>query len=97
MLLFVLWVSSAWKKSQGAEGVSHGVKDARLTQTYSFLPASWAGDTHKETDFLPIGDREEKGKRLLYRHTDSLGTMQVLMAKYLADESLQGKTRELDC
>ena len=37
------------------------VKDASLTQTYSFLPASWAGDTHEETDFLPIGDREVKG------------------------------------
>ena len=36
------------------------VKDARLLQTYSFLPASWVGDTHEETDFLPIGDREEK-------------------------------------
>ena len=34
------------------------VKDASLSQTYSFLPASWAGDTHEETDFLPIGDRE---------------------------------------
>ena len=32
------------------------VKDARPTQTYSFLPASWTGDTHEETDFLPIGD-----------------------------------------
>ena len=37
-----------------------GVKDARLTRMYSFLPASWAGDTHEETDFLPIGNREEK-------------------------------------
>ena len=36
------------------------VKDARLTQMYSFLPASWAGNTHEETDFLPIGNREEK-------------------------------------
>ena len=36
------------------------VKDASLSQTYSFLPASWAGDTHEETDFLPIGDREAK-------------------------------------
>ena len=36
------------------------VRDARPTQTYSFLPASWAGDTHEETDFLPIGDQEEK-------------------------------------
>ena len=32
------------------------VKDASSTRTYSFLPASWAGDTHKETDVLPIGD-----------------------------------------
>ena len=39
-----------------------GVKDANPTQTYSFLPASWAGDTHDETDVLPISDREEKGK-----------------------------------
>ena len=38
------------------------VRDASLTQMYSFLPASWAGDTHEETDILPIGDREEKGK-----------------------------------
>ena len=37
------------------------VKDASLTQTYSFLPASWAGDTHEETDVLPISDREETG------------------------------------
>ena len=36
------------------------VKDASLIQTYSFLPASWAGDTHEETDVLPIGDREGK-------------------------------------
>ena len=38
------------------------VKDASPTQTYSFLPASWAGDIHEETDILPIGDRAEKGK-----------------------------------
>ena len=38
------------------------VKDARPTQMYSFLPASWAGDTHEETDVLPISDREEKEK-----------------------------------
>ena len=44
------------------EKASSSVKDARSTQTYSFLPASWAGDTHEETDFLPIGDREEKEK-----------------------------------
>ena len=67
---------------------------------YSFLPASWAGDTHEETNILPIGDQEEKEKWLLNRPTDSLGTMQVLMAKYLADEGLSQrwrKTRGLDC
>ena len=60
---------------------SSSVKDASLTQTYSFLPASWAGDAHEETDFLPIGDREE-GK-CLNRRTDSLVAMLVLRAKYL--------------
>ena len=64
------------------------VRDASPTQTYSFLPASWVGDTHEETDVLPISDREEKGGRLLNRRTDSLETMQVLMAKYLADGGL---------
>ena len=39
---------------------SFSVRDARPTQTYSFLPASWTGDTHEETNFLPIGNREEK-------------------------------------
>ena len=53
-------------------------------QTYSFLPASWVGDTHEETDFLPISDQEEKGERLLNCRTDSLGTGQVLVAKYFA-------------
>ena len=59
---------------------------------YSFLPASWAGDTHEETDFLPIGDREEK-ERCLNRRSDSLEAKQVLMAKYLADgrQGSQGK------
>ena len=51
---------------------TRAVKDASLTQTYSFLPASWAGDTHEETDFLPIGDQEEKERRCEY-----------FMAKYL--------------
>ena len=37
------------------------VRDASLTQMYSLLPASWVGDTHKETDVLPIGDQEEMG------------------------------------
>ena len=66
------------------------VKDASSTQTYSFLPASWAGDTHKETNILPIGDQEEKGKGLLNCRTDSLGTMQVLRARYLADRVARG-------
>ena len=64
------------------------VRDASPTQMYSFLPASWVGDTHKETDVLPISDREEQGERLLNRCIDSLGTKQVLVAKYLADEGL---------
>ena len=32
------------------------VRDASPTQMYSFLPASWVGNTHEETDILPIGD-----------------------------------------
>ena len=62
---------------------SSSVKDASLTRTYFFLPASWEGDTHEETDFLPISDREEKEERLLNRRTDSLETIQVLVTKYL--------------
>ena len=62
---------------------SSSVKDARLTQTYSFLPASWTGDTHEETDFLPIGDREGKSIVLLDRRTDSLEAQRVLVAEYL--------------
>ena len=31
------------------------VKDASLTQMYSFLPASWVGNTHEETNVPPIG------------------------------------------
>ena len=64
------------------------VRDASPTQTYSFLPASWVGDTHEETNVLPIGDQEEKGGQLLNCRTDSLEAMQVLMAKYLADKGL---------
>ena len=66
-----------------APSVAHqlAVKDASLTRTYSFLPASWAGDAHEETDFLPIGDREEE--EYLNRRTDSLVAILVLMAKYL--------------
>ena len=71
------------------------VKDASLTRSYSFLPASWAGDTHEETDVLPIGDREEKGKGLLNHCTDSLGTMQVLRAKYIADKMARDKRMRL--
>ena len=55
----------------------------RSTQTYSFLPASWVGDTHEETNFLPISDQEEKEERLLNHHTDSLEKAQVLETKYL--------------
>ena len=51
---------------------SPSVRDASPTQTYSFLPASWTGDTHEETDFLPIGDREEKDMLLLNCCTDNL-------------------------
>ena len=64
-------------------GQSIDVKDARLTQMYSFLPVSWVGDTHKETDFLPIGDQEVKEGRLLVRRIDSLEMIQVLVARYL--------------
>ena len=71
------------------------VKDSSLTRTYSFLPASWAGNTHEETDVLPIGDQEEKGKGLLNCRTDSLGTMQVLRAKYLADKTARDKRMRL--
>ena len=63
-------------------GKAH-VKDASLSRTYSFLPASWVGDTHEETDFLPIGDREEKEEQCLNHRIDSLAVMRVLMAKYL--------------
>ena len=38
------------------------IRDASLTQMYSFLPASWAGDTHEETNVLPIGVQEEMGQ-----------------------------------
>ena len=44
---------------------SSSVKDASLLRTYFFLPASWVGDTHEETDFLPIGDREAKKKTMV--------------------------------
>ena len=73
---------------------SSSVKDASLTQMYSFLPASWVGDTHEETDFLPIGNREEK-ERCLNRCTDSLEAMQVLMAKYLAEGRRGSRGKEI--
>ena len=53
---------------------------------YSFLPASWVGDTHEETDVLPIGNREERDGQCLNCCSDSLGTVQVLMAKYLSND-----------
>ena len=59
------------------------VRNARSTRTYSFLPASWTGDTHEETNFLPIGDREERERQLLNRRTDNPETRQVLVAKFL--------------
>ena len=36
--------------------VSSFVRDTSPTQMYSSLPASWAGDTHEETNVLPMGD-----------------------------------------
>ena len=71
------------------------VKDASSTPTYSFLPASWVGDAHGETDFLPIGDREETGGTILNRRTDSLRAELVPVARNLADEG--SETRGLDC
>ena len=59
-------VGSTWQLLLATEGpfvaeedkekASSSVNDARSIQTYSFLPASWVGNTHEETDFLPIGD-----------------------------------------
>ena len=40
----------------GTGNLPEAVRDASPTQTYSFLPASWADDTHEETDVLPIGN-----------------------------------------
>ena len=79
---------------------SSSVKDARLTQMYSFLPASWVGDTHGETNFLPIGNREAKEGRLLVRRTDSLEMIQVLVVKYLSTKVFpRGEERQgrMDC
>ena len=56
------WVDRSVGRGQGVSG--QGVRDASPTQMYSFLPASWVGDTHEETDVLPIGDREEKDEQL---------------------------------
>ena len=68
-------------------GMAGCVKDARSTQMYSSLPASWTGDAHEETDFLPISDREGKDTWLLDCRTDELGTRRILYDKVLADES----------
>ena len=70
---------------------SPSVKNASPTRSYSFLPASCVGNTHEETDFLPIGNREEKEGQSLNRHTDSLEMMRVLYDKVLADEDFQDK------
>ena len=48
------------EEERGSLGGLGCVKDASLSWTHSFLPASWAGDTHEETVFLPIGYREVK-------------------------------------
>ena len=79
------------KAKEGAYSLDRGwrvpVKDARSIQTYSFLPASWAGDTHEETDFLPIGNREEKEKQLLDHRTDSSRGEASTCDKALADKN----------
>ena len=41
------------------EKASSFVKDTRTTRMCTFLPASWVGNTHKETNVLPIGDQVE--------------------------------------
>ena len=51
------WVKGYWQQIAKEALI---VMDASPAQTYSFLPASWAGDTHEETDVLPIGDQEER-------------------------------------
>ena len=56
----LLATESPFVVEEDKEKASSSVKDARPTQTYSFLPASWAGNTHEETDFLPIGNQEER-------------------------------------
>ena len=42
-----------------------GVKNAK-TLTNTFLLASWVGDTHVETNILPIGNQIESITRPLY-------------------------------
>ena len=59
------------------------VRDASPTQMYSFLPASWVGDTHKETDILPIGSQEEMGWATTRPSYWQPKAMQVLMLKNL--------------
>ena len=64
---------------------------------YSFLPASWVGDTHEETDVLPIGNQEERNGQCLNCRSDNLEIVQVLMAKYLRAMIFQRKIEGLDC
>ena len=66
-----------------------------LTWTYSFLTASWAGDAHEETDFLPIGDQEEKEEQCLNRRTDSFRDGTSTYDKVLADKGFEAQ--RLDC
>ena len=54
------------------------------------------GDTHEETDILPIGDQEEKDGQHLNRRTDSLGVVQVPMARYFADDNLSEKDERVE-
>ena len=57
----LLLAASSWKFMDSIKA-KLSVMDASSIQMYSFLPAFWAGDTHEETNVLPIGDQEEKGK-----------------------------------
>ena len=59
------------------------VKDASSTRVYSFLPASRVGDTHEETDVLPISDQEETRWTTTRPSCWQPRTMQVLMSKNL--------------
>ena len=63
-------------------GSLQSVRDASPTQMYFFLPASWVGNTHKETDVLPIGDQEEYEQQVSC-HYRQLKTRQALIGEEL--------------